>query len=304
MQPTLLILAAGIGSRYGGLKQIDPIGPHGEVIMDYSVYDALQAGFGKVVFVIRRDFEDQFRSTIGARYESRIEVAYAFQDINDLPAGFSVPPARTKPWGTGHAILAARNVIAEPFTMINADDFYGREAYQIINRALSTTDPAACDWCMVGYKIRNVLSAFGGVTRAMCEMDGELLRSIVERFEMRAEDNAVSALDKQGQRYTYAPDALCSMNFFGFTPRLFAALSDGFTSFLHNNSTDLKAEYLIPTAVNEFVGAGLARMRVLSSNASWFGVTYPDDKPAVQASVQALVARGVYPAPLWPRPAA
>jgi dTDP-glucose pyrophosphorylase len=299
MKPTLLILAAGVGSRYGGLKQLDPVGPAGEVIMDFSVFDALRAGFGKVVFVIRHDFEQQFKEQIGAKYARHIEVAYAFQDMHDLPVGFRVPAGRAKPWGTGHAILAAREVICEPFTMINADDFYGREAFEIIARQLTTTDVAGTHWCMVGYKIVNVLSAFGGVTRAMCEMQGDMLNSIAERFEITRAGDAVAAQDKQGTRCTYPLDALCSMNFFGFTPRLFPLLADGLRAFLAAHGTDMKAEYLIPTAVNALIGAGAARMRVLSCNASWFGVTYPDDKARVQESIRALVAQGAYPTPLW-----
>lgn len=299
MKPTLLILAAGVGSRYGGLKQIDPVGPSGEVIMDYSIYDAIKAGFGRVVFVIRHDFEEQFKDKIGSKYASRIEVAYAFQELQDLPAGFSVPEGRTKPWGTGHAILAARDVIHEPFVMINADDFYGREAYAVISAALQSTRSDVTDWCMVGYKIGNTLSEFGGVTRAMCELSGEYLTSIVERFEIQRGGTGVTARDKSGAVYEYALDAPASMNFFGFTPPLFGLLDDGFRAFLQRHGNDLKAEYLIPTAVNELIAAGRARMRVLSSNASWFGVTYPEDKARVQASIRALVERGEYPSPLW-----
>jgi len=299
MKPTLLVLAAGVGSRYGGLKQIDPVGPSGEVIMDYSVYDAIQSGFGRVVFVIRRDFEQLFKEKIGAKYASRIDVAYAFQELHDLPGGFSVPEGRTKPWGTGHAILAARDVIREPFTMINADDFYGRDAYTTISTELQKADPAVSDWCMVGYKIGNTLSEFGGVTRAMCEMQGAYLTSIVERFEIQRSGAGVTARDKSGAACTYSLDDPTSMNFFGFTPPLFALLDEGFRAFLQRSGTDLKAEYLIPTAVNELLAAKRARMRVLSSNASWFGVTYPDDKARVQKSIRALVERGEYPSPLW-----
>ncbi|MCX7847878.1 MAG: sugar phosphate nucleotidyltransferase [bacterium] len=299
MRPTLLILAAGIGSRYGGLKQIDPVGPAGEVIMDYSIYDALQAGFGRVVFVIRHDFEAQFKAQIGARYAARADVAYAFQELTDLPEGFRVPEGRMKPWGTAHAILAARDIIHEPFVMINADDFYGREAYAVIAEALRGAPPDGTDWCMVGYKIGKTLSEYGGVTRAMCELDGEYLTHIVERFEIRREGDCVVAQDKAGGRYVYALDAPTSMNFFGFTPRLFELLDEGFRNFLAHSGQDVKAEYLIPTAVNELVAARRARMRVLTCNATWFGVTYPEDKARVQASIQELVARGEYPSPLW-----
>lgn len=299
MKPTLLILAAGVGSRYGGLKQIDPVGPAGEVIMDYSVYDAVRAGFGRVVFVIRRDFEEQFKQQVGAKYASRIDVAYAYQELTDLPPGFRVPDGRTKPWGTGHAILAAREIIREPFVMINADDFYGREAYTVIADALRSAPPDATEWCMVGYKIGNTLSEHGGVTRAMCELNGPYLASIVERFEIRRDGDVVRACDKSGATYTYSLDAPVSMNFFGFTPHIFPLLDEGFQRFLATHGTDLKAEYLIPTAVNEMIAAGRARVRVLSCNASWFGVTYPEDKHRVQASIRELVARSEYPSPLW-----
>ena len=299
MQPTLMILAAGIGSRYGGMKQIDPMGPSGEVLMDYSVYDAIQAGFGKVVFVIRHDFEDEFKATRGSVYEQHIAVDYAFQELDDLPAGFSVPGDRVKPWGTGHAILVARDVIKEPFCMINADDFYGRETYQVICDALSATACDANEWCLAGFKMGNVLSAHGGVTRAVCELDNGYLTSIVERFEIVQEGDHVIAKDKQGGSYELPLDTLTSMNFWGFTPRLFDLLNEGFTAFLSAHGQEQKSEYLIPTAVNDFVAAGTARVRPLPTNASWFGVTYPDDKPRVQASIKGLVDAGVYPTPLW-----
>jgi NDP-sugar pyrophosphorylase family protein len=299
MKPTLLVLAAGVGSRYGGLKQIDPFGPAGEVIMDYSVYDAVRAGFGKVVFVIRRDFEQQFKDKVAGKYARRITVDYAFQELADLPDGFAVPEGRVKPWGTAHAILVARGAINEPFAMLNADDFYGRDSFAKIGALLQTTDPQSADWCMVGYKIGNTLSEFGGVTRAMCDMDNGFLKSIVERFEIRRQGGNVVTHDKAGNQFEVTPDALTSMNLFGFTPRLFDLLQDGFIAFLRKNGQDLKSEYLIPSAVNEIIAAGNVRMKVLTSDSSWFGVTYPDDKPRVQESIRKLVAAGAYPSPLW-----
>jgi len=299
MNPTLLILAAGVGSRYGGLKQIDPFGPSGEAIMDYSVFDAVRAGFGKVVFVIRHDFEQQFREKIGRKFDARIPVQYAFQELANVPAGFTVPDGRTKPWGTGHAILAARAAIAEPFAMINADDFYGREAFTTIAGYLSTLDPDSTDWCMVGYKIGNTLSAHGGVARAICNLRDGWLNHIVERFEIQRQGASVNTFDKAGTCFPVTPDALCSMNYFGFTPRLFAVLETGFSAFLKASGTELKSEYLIPNIVNDALASGAARMKVLSSNASWFGVTFPQDKPLVQDSIRNLVASGAYPSPLW-----
>lgn len=299
MKPTLLILAAGVGSRYGGLKQIDPVGPAGEVIMDYSVFDALRAGFDKVVFVIRHDFEQQFREKIGAKYEQRIKVEYAFQEISCLPSGFAVPEGRTKPWGTGHAILMARDLIKEPFAMINADDFYGREAFTTIAAYLGALDPSSTDWCMVGYKIGNTLSEHGGVARAICDLHDGWLRSIVERFEIQRQGNAVNTFDKAGACYPVTMDALCSMNYFGFTPRLFDVLAAGFAEFLAQQGREMKSEFLIPNIVNSVIASGAARMKVLSSNASWFGVTFPQDKQRVQASIAKLVDAGQYQSPLW-----
>lgn len=293
MKPTLLILAAGVGSRYGGLKQLDPVGPSGEVIMDYSVYDAIRAGFGKVVFVIRHEFEEQFREKIGNKYSNQIQVEYAFQELDDIPEGFSIPEGRTKPWGTSHAILAARNIINEPFAMINADDFYGKEAYEKLSNYLQNTDVDSTAWCMVGFKLENTLSEFGGVTRGVCEIENGLLKKVVEHFEIRKEvDSIVSSAGR-------LPDGtLASMNFWGFTPVLFQMLEKDFVTFLEKFGMELKSEYLIPTSVDEYISSGRATLEVLSSDSRWFGVTYPDDKPFVQKSIKDLVDKGVYPAEL------
>ncbi|NLF39861.1 nucleotidyltransferase [bacterium] len=299
MKPTLLILAAGMGSRYGGLKQLDPVGPSGEVIMDYSVYDAIQAGFGKVVFVIRRDFEEQFKTHIGTRFETRIETEYAFQSLDDLPRGFAVPAGREKPWGTSHAILAARSVIKEPFCMINADDFYGSESYRSVCAWLSKASPDGKGWCMAGYKIGNTLSAYGGVTRALCIVKEGRLARVVEKFKIVRDGTTAVCTNADGTSERVPLDTPVSMNFWGFTPKLFAALEDGFVRFLEQHGTDPKAEYLIPTAVDELIQSGAAAMTVLRTDASWFGVTYPEDKARVQQSVRQLVDGGVYPSPLW-----
>ncbi len=290
MKPTLLILAAGVGSRYGGLKQLDPVGPNGEVIMDYSVFDAVRAGFGKVVFVIRHDFEDQFKEKIGDKYANQIQVEYAFQELDDLPEGFSIPEGRTKPWGTSHAVLAARNIINESFAMINADDFYGKEAYEKLSEHLRKTDVDSTDWSMVGFKLENTLSEFGGVTRGVCEIEEGLLKKVVENFEIRKEgDSIVSSAGK------LPGGVLASMNFWGFTPALFQMLEKDFVAFLKNYGKEMKSEYLIPTSVDEYINAGKATLEVLASDSKWFGVTYPDDKPFVQGSIKALVDGGIYP---------
>ena len=300
MKPTLLILAAGVGSRYGGLKQLDPMGPSGEVIMDYSIYDAIRAGFGKVVFVIRHDFEEQFREKIGSKYSDKITVEYAFQELDDIPEGFSIPDGRTKPWGTGHAILVAKDVVKEPFAMINADDFYGFDSFDKVSALLQNTDVNSDDWCMSGYKLKNVMSDHGGVTRAMCELDPEsYLTHIVELFEIARDGEKASGENKQKQKSSLELDALTSMNFFGFTPTLFVKLQEGFEAFLRQEGGEMKSEYLIPTIVNDLIAAKQCRLKVLSSNDSWFGVTYPDDKPRVQESIRKLVDSGSYPSPLF-----
>jgi len=300
MKPTLLILAAGMGSRYGGLKQLDPVGPNGEVIMDYSVYDAVKAGFGKVIFVIRRDFENEFKNNIGSKYSGLIDVEYAFQELNDLPDGFSIPEGRVKPWGTSHAILVAQKMINEPFCVINADDFYGREAYVKIAQRLSKTDPNTTDWSMVGFELKNTLSEFGGVTRGISKTDQKnLLISIQEMFEIVQEGDSATSADIDGNKQELPLNAIASMNFWGFTPVLFKLLGEDFIDFLNEKGAEMKSEFLIPTSVDEYISSGKATMEVLSSSSKWFGVTYSEDKPYVQKSIQQLVDKGEYPSPLF-----
>lgn len=301
MKPTLLILAAGMGSRYGGLKQLDAMGPSGEVVLDYSVFDAIRAGFGKVVFVIRRDFEEQFKAQIGTKFGSRIEVDYAFQDINDLPAGFTVPEGRTKPWGTAHAVLAAASVVHEPFLMINADDFYGRDAFAKIAADLTTPRPTdgKSHYSMVGFYLKNTLSDHGSVARGVCTRDSNgMLSSVTEMTKI------FKTADGAENRETETPvklsgEEVVSMNFFGFTPDIFGHLRTAFTKFLEANGTDLKAECYVPKEVDVLIRADKADVKVLESNDSWFGVTYPEDKADVVASIRALVAAGAYPENLW-----
>jgi dTDP-glucose pyrophosphorylase len=301
MKPTLLILAAGMGSRYGGLKQLDAMGPSGEVVLDYSVFDAVRVGFGKVVFVIRRDFEEQFRTQVGARFGNRIQVDYAFQDINDLPAGFTVPEGRTKPWGTAHAVLAAEKVVHEPFLMINADDFYGRDAFakMAANLTAPRPDDGIDHYSMVGYYLKNTLSDHGSVARGVCTRDaGGMLASITEMTKIFKTPTGAENRETE-PALPLTGEEVVSMNFFGFTPGLFGHLRTAFTEFLKVNGTDLKAECYAPKVVDDLIKAGRADVKVLESNDSWFGVTYPEDKADVVASIRALVASGAYPQNLW-----
>jgi choline kinase len=302
MKPTLLILAAGMGSRYGGLKQIDPMGPHGETVLDYSVFDAIRAGFGKVVFVIRRDFEGVFRQQVGAKFDQKIAVEYAFQDLNDLPAGFSVPEGRTKPWGTSHAMLAAESVVHEPCVMINADDFYGRDAFASIANHLSTAAPAngKSQYCMVGFKLSNTLSEHGSVARGVCKVDDQgLLSSVTEMTKIFKTDTGAENREVEGAYIPLTGNEPVSMNFWGFTPDFFGHLRVAFVEFLQENGTSLTKECYVPKVVDDMIQANSADVRVLPTTSKWFGVTYPDDKPIVVGSIKSLVDAGEYPGPLW-----
>ena len=303
MKPTLVVLAAGIGSRYGGLKQLDPVGPDGEFIIDYSVFDAIRAGFGKAVFVIRRDIETAFREAIGSRFEGRLPVEYAFQELHALPAGFTLPPDRAKPWGTGHAILTAKAKVREPFAVINADDFYGRSGYRLLAERLSRTvagDGSVADFCMAGFVLRNTLSAHGHVARGICRTGADgMLATVTECTHIRPRGNGAVYQRGDGVEEVLTGDEIVSMNMWGFTPALFPMLEAGFVEFLRAGSGDPKAEYFIPSVVDDLIRAGRARAAVLPSDDRWFGVTYREDKPQVEAGIRALVARGEYPAPLW-----
>jgi hypothetical protein len=291
-KPTLVLLAAGMGSRYGGLKQVDPVGPSGETLLDYSVYDALRAGFGKIVFVIRRDIETQFRDVVGRRFEGRAPVDYAFQELDSLPPGFQVPAGRTKPWGTTHAILAAEPVVRKPFTVINADDYYGRDSFVTIARHLTS---GSSDLAMVGFKLKNTLSEHGTVARGVCTVGADGYLVSVEECT-RIEKTATGARD--GDRI-FTGEELVSMNFWGFQPVVFAGLRESFTAFMHRSGNDPKAESYIPATITEMMAAGRARVRMLSSSSPWFGVTYKEDKPRVIASIARLIQQGEYPARLW-----
>jgi dTDP-glucose pyrophosphorylase len=296
--PTLLVLAAGMGSRYGGLKQIDPVGPNGETIIDYSIYDALRAGFGKLVFVIRKDIEEPFRQVVGARFEKRVPVEYVFQELDALPPGFVVPEGRTKPWGTTHAILMAADAVREPFAVINADDFYGAEAYRALAGHLQS---GAADYAMVGFTLRNTLSDFGSVSRGVCTVTSDgLLKDVVEMTTIVRDGAHARNTDASGRVTSLTGDEPVSMNMWGFTPRVFEQLRALFAEFLARNATELRAECYIPSAVNELVSSAQTRVRVLGSADSWFGVTYRDDQPRVTESIRRLIHDGRYPERLWP----
>jgi dTDP-glucose pyrophosphorylase len=296
---TLVIMAAGMGSRYGGIKQIDPMGPNGEIILDYSVRDAVEAGFDRVVFIIRKDIEGAFRETVGNRFTGKVDVEYAFQELDDLPAGFTVPPGREKPWGTGQAILACRDIIDEPFIVINADDFYGAEAFIEGAKGLKSVDPTKLDGFLVGYRLSNTLSPHGYVTRGVCEEQNGLLSCVTERFKIgRNADGVVEYRDDDGS-HSMTGEELASMNFWGFSPAIFPELERRFIEFLKENGQGMKTEYLIPSEVDALISSGKMSVKVLKTEASWFGVTYPEDKPSVKATLKSLVERGIYPSPLW-----
>ncbi len=299
-KPTLLVLAAGMGSRYGGLKQMDPMGPNGETILDYSVFDAIRAGFGKVVFVIREDFAEAFKEGVGARFSSKIEIDYAFQKLDDLPDGFSVPADREKPWGTAHAVRAARDVINEPFAVVNADDFYGANAYQTAADYLSQLSNDATNYAIVGYFLKNTLSDHGGVNRGICGVNPNGLLTDVEEIVdiSRREDGRVTGTAIDESEREVSEEDIVSMNFWCFTPAYFTQTEEHFSAFLSEHLNTPKSECYIPTVVDDFVDKGQATCKVLPTTSNWFGVTYPDDKPLVVEAVAALITNGEYPAQL------
>jgi len=293
---TLLVLAAGMGSRYGGLKQIDPVGPNGETIIDYSIYDAQRAGFDRVVFVIRHDIETQFKEIVGARFEKNIAVDYVFQELDQLPPGFSVPAGRKKPWGTGQAILMAAEVIREPFAAINADDFYGPDSFRQLAGHLRLGND---DYAMVGFTLRNTLSEFGSVARGVCRADGkQYLESVTEVVGIEKDGTGAKYQGAQGT-VRFTGDEVVSMNMWGFNPGLFEHLRRQFVEFLKQQGQQEKSEFYIPLAVNDLVAAKRARVKVLPTSDSWFGVTYREDRPRVSHGIRNLIQRGDYPQKLW-----
>jgi hypothetical protein len=299
MKPTLLVLAAGMGSRYGGLKQMDPMGPNGETVIDYSVYDAIRAGFGRVVFIIREEFAEAFKQGVGSRFADRIQVDYVFQKLDDLPDGFRVPEGRTKPWGTSHAIMAARHAVSENFAVINADDFYGRDAYARAAEFLKSLsdDTSATPIAMIGYPLENTLSDHGHVNRGICKIDANgLLTNVEEYLDIEREsDGQVRGNALDGKRHVVTAASLVSMNFWAFGPSFFQQLEEAFTRFLRQSGDQMKSECYIPTVVDQLIHGGHAQCPVLQTTSSWFGVTYPDDKPFVVESIRKLIATGEYP---------
>ncbi len=305
MKPTLVVLAAGMGSRYGGLKQIDPVGPSGEAILDYSVFDAHRAGFGKIVFIIRRDIEQVFREQVGSKYEGLLPVDYAFQDIADLPPPYSVPPGRAKPWGTAHAIRAARDVVREPFAAINADDFYGRDAFARLAGFLSRTDtqeraPAKHAFAMVGYRLDQTLSEFGSVARGICRVSPEgHLEKVTEMTKIVRTPSGAENREDPAAPVALTGRERVSMNLWGFTPALFGELEARFPDWLATNIAREKAEWYIPFVVDELIHEGKATVEVLPTESAWFGATYREDKPFVTAAIRRLVDAGEYPSNLF-----
>lgn len=300
MKPTLFVLAAGMGSRYGGLKQLDPLGPNGETIMDYSIYDAMQAGFGKVVFVIRKDFEEDFRNKILSKYEGHIPVEVVFQSTDALPEGFTCPADRTKPWGTNHAVLMGKDVIKEPFAVINADDFYGRDAFAVMAKDLMRERDKKGDYCMVGFRVGNTMTENGSVARGVCTTKDGLLSSIVERTAISYDANHdIVFNDENGVECHLEPTTPVSMNLWGFTPDYFDYSEREFVKFLEKDLNTPKAEFFIPLVVDALINSGEATVKVLDTDSKWFGVTYAADRPGVVEKFAELHNNGTYPAKLF-----
>ena len=301
MKPTLFVLAAGMGSRYGGLKQLDGLGPNGETIMDYSIFDAIRAGFGKIVFVIRKDFEQDFRDKVLSKYEGHIPTELVFQAIDNLPEGFTCPAERTKPWGTNHAVLMGKDVIKEPFAVINADDFYSRDAFAVMGKWLSELPEGSTGkYSMVGFRICNTLSENGTVARGVCaKNEANMLTDVVERTEIMRVDGTICYKDENGEWQPVGEETPVSMNFWGFTPDYFQYSEEQFIDFLKENADKPKAEYFIPLVVDNLINSGKATCEVLDTTAKWFGVTYAADRPGTVEKIQSLVYAGEYPAMLF-----
>ena len=289
---SLLVMAAGMGSRYGGLKQLDQVGPNGETIIDYSVYDAIKAGFTKVVFIIRKDFEDQFKSQITEKYSEKIDIAFAFQNLDDLPDSFLCPDGRKKPWGTGHAILSAKELIDDPFVVINGDDFYGQESFNVIADYYNN---GGNQFSMVAFRLDKTLSSHGAVTRGVCDIKSKKLISVIETEDIEKKEKKILS----NRDITFKGSEPVSMNMWGFLPSLFNYLSKGFIEFLNAEGNELKSEYLIPSVINNLIQNKLEEIHVLRSNASWFGVTYKQDKPEVKRKINELINSEIYPSHLF-----
>ncbi len=300
MKPTLFVLAAGMGSRYGGLKQLDGLGPNGETIMDYSIYDAIKAGFGKIVFVIRPSFEKDFREVVVDKFKDLIDVDIVFQEINNVPEGCTYTPEREKPWGTNHAVLMGKDAIKEPFAVINADDFYGQESFAILADFLRSVEGKQNEYCMVGYRVGNTLSESGAVSRGVCVVDENgNLQNVVERTHIEEKSGTVFYLDEKGEEVSIHQNTPVSMNMWGFTPDYFDYSLEYFKEFLAENGQKLKSEFYIPLAVNNLIVKGKVTCKVLDTPSKWFGVTYAEDRPQVVLKINELVRRGQYPEKLF-----
>jgi len=301
MKPTLLVLAAGLGSRYGGLKQMDPLGPNGESIIDYSVYDAVQAGFGKVIFVLKKEIVEDFYELFANRYKQYIAIDHVIQRLTDIPSGVEVNPDRAKPWGTGHAVLSAEKILAEPFAVINGDDYYGKGAFKVMADFLTKVDPENVrSQSMVGYTISNTLSEFGAVARGICSVNEKMmLTGVVERTHIERKDSRIIFLNENNKEGDLIGNEIVSMNFWGFTPAIVPFFNDLFLGFLIDKGNELKSEFYIPYAVNLLIESQTIEVKVLESNAQWFGITYQADRPHVQERISAMYQQGAYPKKMW-----
>jgi len=301
MKPSLLILAAGIGSRYGSLKQTEQFGPFGETITDYSIFDAVRCGFGKIIFVISPVMEQEFTESYRSKFPSTLEIDYVTQSIYDVPPGYSITSERMKPWGTAHAVLRAASKIKEPFAVINADDFYGRKAYEIVSAFLAAKqDQEILEFCLAGYPIKNTLSRFGTVSRGICTMDTDgCLTHITERTKIRESGGRIVFIDQDGEEYELSENSLVSMNLFGFMPQIFTYLQEQFDDFIALHYNDPKAEMYLPSAIDQMIHSEIARVKILKTDAVWFGLTYKEDKPLVMNMIHNLIKKGIYPDKLW-----
>jgi len=298
MKPTLLILAAGIGSRYGGVKQMDQIGPSGESIIDYSVYDAIRAGFKKVVFVLNPKIIDDFKDVYENRLKGKIEAEYILQELSNIPDGVEYNKDRVKPWGTAHAVMVAKNYINEPFAVINADDFYGKEAYEVMSDYLGQLNTESTKYSMVGYRLKNTLSENGSVSRGICSLESGFLSDVVERTKIYKENSHI-IFEEDGKKNEISGESIVSMNFWGFSPKFFNQMEEDFRKFIIHNANKLKAEFYIPFVVNNLIESNEAKVKVLKSESSWFGVTYQEDKQETIKRIKSLVEEGKYPSKLW-----
>ncbi len=300
MKPTLYVMAAGMGSRYGGLKQMDGLGPNGETIIDYSIYDAIRAGFGRVVFVVRKAFAKDFREIVISKFANKIPVEVVYQELDMLPEGFQVNPERVKPWGTNHAILMGKNVVKEPFAVINGDDFYGKESFEILSNHLKTMEGKKGEYCMVSFPVKNTLSESGSVSRGVCKKNPEnQLISIVEYTKIESVNGRIINVNELGQEEVVKPETPVSMNMWGFTPDYFEYSEEYFKEFLKVNEKSMKAEFYIPTMVDYLIKNNMAKVTVLDTPSKWFGVTYADDKSNVLLRLNQLIHKGIYPENLW-----